>query len=241
MALDQAPDTQQGAPASTTEATNAKMLNTVVGKLLDAGSASSAAVIAAIMAVASAITASLFGGNVGATANRIVTAKGATGLVLQGSGASVDASGNINTNGGDITCDDITGDDIGADAITANSGAFANSLQRGGNNVAIVTQTIGASFTFKSPEAEAVHLILDAAFAWTITSTVTITEVGTATVEVVNNGTGINTNSASTTRQSVSQNSAVATGSDIYVIFTSVSSDCENLCLTIWGTRVLAS
>ena len=230
MALDD-PQQATGAPVSTTESTNAGMLNQAMGAVLETLNSNSSALIAKLNAIASAITSSIFGGNVGATANRIVTSKGTSGLVLQGSGASVDASGNINTNGGDLTVDDITAD----------TGAFATGLTKGGANVAIVTQTICASFTFAFPENGTVNLILNQQFAWTITLTVVITEAGTATVQVLNNGSGITSNSASTSRSSVAQNSAVAGNSDIAVTFSSVSSTCENLCLTIWGTRVLAS
>jgi len=243
MALDEAPtETQQGAPASTTEATNAKMLNTVVGKLLDAGSASSAAVITALTAIASAITASLIGGSTGTTDNRVLISKGTGGRALEASGVTADTSGNVNLNGGDFTCDDITADVIGATTVNATNGAFSSTLTKGGNSLAIVTQTVCASFTIAFPEDGDLYFILNHQFQWTITQTDTITEVGTATVTGLVVGVAlINANSASTSINTVSQSRLITSGQSLGLRLASVSSDCENLCFTFWGTRVLAS
>jgi hypothetical protein len=234
MALDDKPE-QSGGPVSTTESTNAGMLNQVMGTVLETLSANSSALIAKINDIASAITSSIIGGTTGSTANRVLVAKGTTGRALQATPVTIDPStGNVNTNGGDLTVDDITAD----------TGAFANSLTVDGDNVAVVTQTIGASFTFKFPENEFVWLILNFPFQWTITQTNTITEAGTATVTVVNGGVGsLTANSATTSinTQTQSSNNVVAVSGLVGVTFSSVSSDCENLCLTIWGTRVLAS
>jgi hypothetical protein len=222
------------------------MLNDVMGKLATVFSGGSAAVVDLITAIAAAITSSIIGGTTGVTANRILTAKGASGFALQASGASADSSGNINTNGGDLTVDDITADVIDATTVNATNGAFSSTLTKGGVSVAIVNQAVGASFTFKVPENETVYLILNAQFQWTITQTDTITEVGTSTVTVNINGTplGGTANSASTSLNTQTHATAnvVNTGSPgnpISVTFTSTSSNCENLCLTIWGTRVL--
>lgn len=223
--------------AGSGETTNATILNQVVGKLIDAGANGSSAVITAINSIASAFTASIIGGTTGGTANRILTAKGTTGRALQASGASVDSSGNINTNGGDLTVDDITADDI-----SAQDGAFSATLTKGGSNLAVVTQTIGVwSGPIKYPEAETIRLILNTPFAFDITQANVITEVGTATVTVVNNGSNLTAVNASTTLNNVNLSSTVTATSYVAVTFSSVSSDCENLCLTIWGTRVLSS
>lgn len=108
---------------------------------------------------------------------------------------------------------------------------------------ASVTQSVCASFTFKAPEDETVRLILKAPFAWTITETITRTEVGTATVTTKIDGVALGgtANSASTSEQSQAHASAnvVDAGDDVEVTFASTSSDCENLCLTIAGTRTL--
>lgn len=144
--------------------------------------------------------------------------------------------------GDSIVVGNIVADDIDANAINAQDGAFADTLTLNGVSVATVNQEIGIwSGTFKFPESETVDLILSAEFPFTITRSVTRTKVGTATVQVLNNGSGLNANSASTSQDSIAQNSAVADGSYVGATFSSVSSDCENLCLTIWGTRVLAS
>ena len=245
--LNQTPEGAPAAttPASTTESTNAQQRTQVLGKIADTLDAGNTDQTALLDDIAAAITSDIIGGSTGSTDNRVLISKGTGGRALEASGVTADTSGNINTNGGDITCDDITCDDIGADAITANSGAFANTLTRGGNNVAIATQTIGVwSGVFKSPEDETLFIILNVPFAVTITQTNTITEVGTSTVTVFNNGVGdLSSNSASTSTSTVAQsvNNVVAIGGAVGVTFASTSSDCENLCLTIWGTRVLAS
>lgn len=235
------PSTVGSSAPSTTEATNANQLNQVVGKLVEAAGVQSADLVAAIDSVATAVTNSLIGGTTGATINRVLVAKGTTGRALQATPVTIDpATGNINANGADLTVDDIT-----ADVITANTGTFATTLTKGGANLAIVTQTICASFTFKFPEDETVALILNSPFAWTITQTNTITEVGTSTVttKIGTTALGGGANSASTSLNTVTRSSAnsVAVTNQINVTFASTSSDCENLCLTIVGTRVLDS
>lgn len=91
MALDTQQPTIPAAPAvSTTEATNAKMLTQSVGKLVEALQGGNVDVVAAINAITSAITASIIGGTTGATANRVLVAKGTGGFALQASSASID-------------------------------------------------------------------------------------------------------------------------------------------------------
>jgi hypothetical protein len=221
---------------SAIETTNDNLLNQQLSAIKTALGTSSAAWVAKLNDIAAAITASLIGGVTGATADRILTAKGTTGRALQPSGASADPSGNINTNGGDLT----------VDGITANTGNFTTSLQRGGNNVALAAQAVGIyAATWKAPENETVSIVLNFQVAVTITLTSTITEVGTATVTVNINGTplGGTANSASTSINNQSHASAnvVSVGDSVTVTFASTSSDCENLCLTIWGTTVLAA
>lgn len=224
------------APAATTESTNAKMLNQVMGKLLDAGASSSAAVLTALTSIASAITASLIGGTTGTTANRLLRSKGTGARALQNTVISCDDSGNL----GGILAISASG------TITADVGAFATTLTKGGVNVAIVNQAIGIwSGTWKFTEDETVYVALRFPFAVTITKTDTITNAGTATVTVLIDSTplGGSSNSASTSVDSQAHSSAnvVGTNSSVRVTFASTSSDCENLCLTIWGTRVLAA
>ena len=236
MALDD-PQQATGAPVSTTESTNAGMLNQAMGAVLETLNSNSSALIAKLTAIASAITASIIGGSTGSTANRVLVAKGTTGRALQATPVTIDPStGNVNTNGGDLTVDDITADDI-----AAQDGAFSATLTKGGANVAIATQSVGASFTFAFPENGSMYLIIEIPFAWTITSTAANTITGSATVALSNTGTPLNALSVTTSGTSVAQNSTVGVGGYLAVTFSSVSSDCTNLCLSIWGTRVLAS
>ncbi len=233
-------DDVQGTPTTTADVANAANRNLSLSTIATALSDNTSSILTALASIASAVTASIIGGTTGGTANRILVAKGTTGRALQATVATVDpATGDINTNGGDLTVDDITADDI-----SAQDGAFSATLTKAGTSVAIVTQTVGASFTFKFPEDETVILILNAAFAWTITQTNAITEVGTSSVttKIGTTALGGGANSASTVINTVnhSTNNAVAVTNSIAVTFASTSSDCENLCLTIWGTRTLA-
>jgi hypothetical protein len=100
-----------------------------------------------------------------------------------------------------------------------------------------------AAFVFKVPEDETVRLIIKSPFAFTITETTTRTEVGTATCTFAIDGVSLGgtANSASTSEQSQahSTNNAVTAGQDVTVTFSSTSADCENLSITIAGTRTL--
>lgn len=224
--------------ASNLEATNVAQLNQNLGVLLEQQGTQNTEVVAKIDEIAAAITADIIGGTTGTTINRVLVAKGTTGRALQATPVTINPStGDTDFNGADI---------VDVDAFSANSGAFANTLTKGGVNVAVVNQTIGIwSGTWKSPENETVSIVLNFPFAVTITQTDTITEVGTATVQVRINGTplGGTSNSASTSLNTQAHSSAnvVSTTNSLTVVFTSTSSDCENLCLTIWGTRVLAA
>ena len=236
MALDD-PQQATGAPVSTTESTNAGMLNQAMGAVLETLNSNSSALIGKLNAIASAITASIIGGTTGSTANRVLVAKGTTGRALQATPVTIDPStGNVNTNGGDLTVDDITADDI-----AAQDGAFSATLTKGGSNLAVVTQTVGASYTFAFPENGTLFLIIVFPYAWTVTSTSAITSAGSATVTPLNSGSGMTALSATIGGTTVSQNSTIGVGGYLAVTFSSVSSDCTNLCLSLWGTRVLAS
>ena len=127
---------------------------------------------------------------------------------------------------------------------------FANSLQRsvgdqsdGLGTKATKTQTVCMSFNFAFPSDGTLTMLLSAEFAFTITKTVTLTKAGTATVttKIGNTALGGSANSASTSidSQAHTTDNAVALTNVINVTFASTSSDCEGLCLTIWGTRVL--
>lgn len=72
-----------GTPISTVEATNARMLNETLGKLIEASGGSAADLVTALNSIASAITASIIGGTTGATANRVLVSKGTAGRALQ--------------------------------------------------------------------------------------------------------------------------------------------------------------
>ncbi len=108
---------------------------------------------------------------------------------------------------------------------------------------ASLNPTIAWSGVFKAPEDETVYLVLKAPFAFTITEVTTRTEVGTSTCTFKIDGTSLGgtANSASTSEQSQTHSSsnAVAVGQDLTVVFSSTSSDCENLAITIKATRFL--
>lgn len=223
---------------SAVEATNDVLLNQQLSAIKTALSSSYAAWVGKLTEIATAITNSIIGGTTGTTANRVLVAKGTTGRALQPTPVTINPStGDTDFNGADV---------IDIDSLTAVSGNFTSSLQKNGANVALAAQPIGIwSGTWKAVEAETVSIILNFQVAVTITLTSAITEVGTATVAININGTplGGSANSASTSINNQSHSSAnvVSTGNSVTVTFSSVSSDCENLCLSIWGTTVLAS
>lgn len=224
-------------PLSTTEATNASQLNQVLGKLVEGMQSQASDLIAAIQSITTAVTNSLIGGSTGATANKALVSKGTSARALQPTVVDIDpATGDIDTQGGNLTVEDIAAADVGATNIDATT-----SLTRNGTDVAIVNQIVAMSFTFKYPEDETLFILLNAPFAFTITNTTTITEVGTSTVTLDAGSGTTSPNSASTTQDSVAQSLLITSSGYISVTFASTSSDCENLCLTIAGTTVLAS
>jgi hypothetical protein len=103
--------------------------------------------------------------------------------------------------------------------------------------------TVGASFVFKAPEDETVRLIIKCPFAWSITEATTRTEAGTATCTFAIDGVSLggSANSASTSEQTQEHSTAnsMAAGTDLTVVFSSTSGDCENLTITLKGTRTL--
>jgi hypothetical protein len=105
-------------------------------------------------------------------------------------------------------------------------------------------QTFWGSYPVKFPEDETVILIPSSKEAFSVTETVTQTEVGTATVTLNINGTPLGgaPNSASTSEnvQAHASANAVAVGDQLSVTFSSTSSDCENLALQFSGPIVLA-
>lgn len=166
------------------------------------------------------------GGSTGATDNRLLRSDGTGGLTLQATGITVDDSDNIT--------------DVAALTATTLNGTNVN---KGGTAVAIVTQKVCMTFNFAFPSDGTLTMLLSAEFAFTITTTVTLTKAGTATVttKIGNTALGGTANSASTSvdPQDHATDNAVALTNVINVEFASTSSDCEGLCLTIWGTRNL--
>lgn len=78
------------AAAASQEATNARMLNETLGRLIAAGGSGSADIIAALNTIATAITNSLIGGTTGVNANRLLVSKGTGGFALQPTVVTVD-------------------------------------------------------------------------------------------------------------------------------------------------------
>lgn len=112
-------------PTTAADVANAKNRNRSISEIANTLSSNASDVVTALTSIASAITASIIGGTTGGTANRLLTSKGTGGFALQASGASADSSGNINTNGGDLTVDDITADSISlTTALTVPNGGI---------------------------------------------------------------------------------------------------------------------
>lgn len=232
---------QSGSP-STTETTNATQFTQVLGRLLENVQSGGLDLVPAIDAITNAVTDSIIGGQTGTTSDRVLVSKGTGARALQPTVVSIDpATGDMDTNGGDLTVGDVTAAAITADSVSADTGAFTSSLTKGGNDVAVATQSVCCSWTFKYPEDETIYLIINSPFTWDIDATSTVTEVGTSTVTVSVNAGSLSSNSASTSQTTVSQSATVSLTGYVAVTFASTSSDCENLCLTIGGTRVLDS
>lgn len=214
--------------AGAAQTTNDNLLNRQLSAVINALGDGSEAVITSLTNIASAITASIIGGSTGSTANRALVSKGTAGRALQPTVVSIDpATGDIDTNGGDIE---------------AAAGEFT-ALTENGVAVATINQTGMLSFVFAFPEDGLVRLVINSAFAFTVTSTTTRTTAGTSTCTFSINGTplGGTANSASTSEQTQAHASAnaVAVGDDFEVTFSSTSG-AENLTITIAATYVLA-
>lgn len=258
MAQDAAPTT----PTTAADVANAKNRNLSLSQIANTLSDNNTSVLTALAAIDSAVTNSMIGGTTGSVDNRLLRSKGTGGFALDASPIAADDSGNLTpvTNIGVRTAT-ANGNTLilyaydvdGAAYVPVATATAANTVTfdllagttKGGAGIPVATQTISASFTFKFPEDETVALILNSQFAWSITQTDSITEVGTSTVTVKIGTTALggSANSASTSlnTQAHSTSNAVASTNQINVTFASTSGDCENLCLTLWGTRVLAS
>jgi hypothetical protein len=263
MALDDKPEQPQGAPVSTTEATNADMLNRVMGGVLDALASNSSAMVAKLNAIASAITSSIIGGTTGSVDNRALRSKGTGGRALDASPIAIDDSSNVTPSTAAMALRTNTSltntlllqayDVDGAAYVTVATATAANTptfdllagTTKGGVAIAVVNQIVQLPTLWLFPEDGTFKIVVKSAFAFTITETTTITGAGTSTVTISINGTplGGTANSASTSEQSQAHSSAnaVAAGDDISITFASTSSDCVNLSLNIAGTIVLAA
>lgn len=229
---------QTSAP-STTESTNAVQLTQVLGKLVDGLSSSGDDVVAQIEAITTAVTASLIGGQTGSTANKALVSKGTGARALQPTVVSIDpATGNINTNGGDLTVDDITADVIGASTgnittvnatdVNSTNGTFSSALTKGGTSVAIVTQTYPWSWYFLTATAKDYKLIINCPIACTINTVTTFCESGSCTLTGKINSTALggsaNSVSPSEVTQTHTTSNTMAVGDDFVLTPSSISS-----------------
>ncbi len=238
-ALQPGASTQAMNAPSTTEATNATQMTQVLGKLVDGLALQGGDVVAAIEAITAAVTASIIGAQTGVTENRALVSKGTGARALQPTAVSIDpATGNINTNGGDLTVDDITADVVGAatgnittiNATNVNStnGAFTSTLTRAGTSVAIITQVYPWSWYFLTATAKDYKLIINSPIACTINSVTTICESGSCTLTGKINSTALggSANSVSTSEvtQTHTTSNSLAVGDDFVLTPSSISS-----------------
>lgn len=116
------------------------------------------------------------------------------------------------------------------ESITGSANGSLNAI----NNFAVI-----ASFVFKFPENETVNVMLDCNFAWTITDVISISEAGNATVQLIVNGVNVDSPIFMSTGRLVQPISggAVGSGRDIALNFSAVSTDIENLSISLRGTR----
>jgi hypothetical protein len=112
--------------------------------------------------------------------------------------------------------------------------AYANTSLNAINNF-----DVWAPWVVKFPEAETVKLGMACPFGWTIAQCLLETEVGTVTVQLVVDGVAVDVPmDASTVRSTHTiDGGVVASGEDISFTFSSPSSDCENLSISLVGIR----
>lgn len=116
------------APASAVEATNARLLNQNVGALIESLGGGNADLVAALNAIASAITASIIGGSTGGTDNRLLRAKGTGGRALDASPLTAADDGDLS--GVDkLTCVDAVISSRTAYAVLAGGTTSADPIQ----------------------------------------------------------------------------------------------------------------
>lgn len=246
----------------TNEATNAGQLNQVMGKLIDAGSSGSAAVLTALASIASAITASLIGGTTGTTDNRILRSKGTGGFALDASPVAVDDSSNITpstaamalrTNTSNTNTLLLQAYDVDGAAYTTVATATAGNTPtfdllagttKGGAAIAVVTQTDFISGLIPTVVDRDYKIVVKLPYALTITETTTISASGTSTFTFKLNTTALggtaNAVSSSEVSQAHSSSNVAAAGDDI-VITASSTSSCLFASFTITFTRTLAA
>lgn len=243
---DDTPQPVQGTPDQTGEATNAVILNQVVGKLLDVGSATSAAVIAAINAIASAVTASLLGGTTGTTANRLLRSKGTSGLVVQNSPIGCDDSGNLTGIGNIqvpfatrlIVCTGTTNPGNLATPIAAGTSGQLLTSNGAGSYASFQTFVDGIGGLLSFPQNGVYNIWLNSPFSGTVTSTTTISGSGScsATFRVNTSPMSGGANAVSPTERTVARNASFNAGDDLTILIASVSS-CQYMSFMIAFTR----
>jgi len=120
MAQDSAPAVPEttATPVTAADVANAKNLNLALSEVRTTLTEGSAAVIAALGGIASAITAALIGGSTGGTDNRLLRSKGISGRALDASVITVDDSGNMSGVG---NIDPLTGSALRAATSAGNT------------------------------------------------------------------------------------------------------------------------
>lgn len=251
----------------TSEATNAGFLNQRMGELIDAGRSGSAAVIAALGSIATAIANSLIGGSTGATDNRLLRSKGTSGHTLDASVVTCDDSGNISTfatltpnTGGAFQTSTSNGNtallrayDVDGAAYTTfatltagNNPTFdlAAGTTKGSAAIAVVTQVFFWSWYFPNATAKDYKMIVNSPIACTINSVTTICESGTTTLNGKINTTALGgtANAVSTSEQTQTHttSNSLAVGDDFQLTPSSISS-LVGMTVTVKITVTLAA
>lgn len=130
-----------GTPVTTADTTNAKNRNLSLSEIAGRMSDANDAVIAALGALASAVTSSIIGGSTGATDNLLLRSKGTTGRALDASVIACDDSGNLaliaslqlNTGGGLRTAQSA-GNTLLIQAYDVNGAAYTTFITLTANN-----------------------------------------------------------------------------------------------------------
>lgn len=233
---------------STQNTTTQLSTNRNLGQLLDTLSSGSGDSTALLNQIADAITTSIIGGTTGSNANRILTAKGTSGIALQPSVVSIDGSGNI-TGANSLSLPLTTNKLVVSNAsnpgalTTLSPGTTGQFLRSTGSTTLPSFQTftvtipdgIGGLIPF--PTNQNYLIWLGSPFAASLTSFSTICASGSCTAALFDGSTFV-TNSVTTVQQTNTFTRSLAAGGSIFLIV-SANASCTDFSFMLAYNRTI--